>query len=137
MNNITVNNIPLQQINLDNSHEITIGQSGKVDDVLVDGVSVVKDKIAYIGLRNKVIEILQEYGLISDEPKLTPAQIDAINNMTVEINENGELVVNYDNNLLSIDYSIIDGELMYVDNTGLIDSQINENKELEMIYNGD
>lgn len=42
----------------------TSGTGGKVDDVLVDGISVVKDGIAKIELRKSVIDILTEYGLI-------------------------------------------------------------------------
>ena len=60
--------------------------------------------------------------------------IEAINNMSAEINENGELIINYDSDKLNINYEIIDGNLFFTDNTGLIDSSINKDYELEVIY---
>lgn len=65
---------------------------------------------------------------------LSPDAIEAINNMTAEINENGELIINYDSNKLNINYEIVDGNLIFTDNTGLINSVINKNDELEVMY---
>lgn len=68
------------------------------------------------------------------ENTLTPQQIQAINNMTSTINKNGELILDYDETMLDINYMINEnGELIFTDNTGLIDSQIT-NEELEVIY---
>lgn len=65
---------------------------------------------------------------------LSPDVIEAINNMTSEINKNGELIINYDSNKLNINYDIVDGNLIFTDNSGLINSVINKNDELEVIY---
>lgn len=110
------------------------GGSGNVDDVKVDGASVVQNKIANIELRKAVIGILYEYGLIKLD-ELTPEQINALETMDISINENGELITNFNNEVLNIEFNIVDNNLIVDSLENGIDFNIN-NKELEVNYNG-
>ena len=105
---------------------------GKIDDVRVDGTSVVKDRIANINLRQTIIDILVEYGLIQLED-LTEEQIKALDEMVCEINENGNLIITYDETILDLDFQIEDGNLI-IDNNINATFSINENEELEVEY---
>ena len=60
---------------------------GLIDDVLVDGVSVVNNKIANIELKQAVINILIEYGLIPDGD-LSVNQVADIEQLIVSYFEN-------------------------------------------------
>ena len=73
-----------------------------------------------------------------DEPSggLTPEQIEAINQMETYINNNGELMLDYNDSVLDINFEI-NGRNLYVDNNiEQLDFNINSNNELEAIYNG-
>ena len=105
---------------------------GKIDDVLVDGVSVVEDKIANIQLKQEVINVLVEYGLIT-LGSLTDEQIQALNEMECIIDENGELSITYNESALDLGFEIKDGNLI-IDNNINATFSINENGELEVIY---
>lgn len=106
---------------------------GKIDDVRVDGTSVVKDRIANIDLRQSVIDILVEYGLIQLE-ELTEEQIKALDEMVCEIGEDGELLIQWDDKVLDIDFRIEDKDLIITNNMLQVDIEINENGELEVRY---
>lgn len=110
----------------------TPSTGGKVDDVLVDGVSVVKNKIANIDLRERVIEILIEYDLLRLD-ELTAEQIQALNEMVCEINENGELVISYDEEILPINFALEGVNLVVTSNINALFG-INTNGELEVSY---
>ena len=110
----------------------TGGTGGKVDDVLVDGVSVVRNKIANIQLKQAVISVLMEYGLIQLE-SLTEQEIQALNDMNCTINENGELTITYDETVLNLGFEIQDGNLIINNNINAIFS-INNNGEMEVNY---
>lgn len=106
---------------------------GSIDDVVVDGESVVSNGIANIEVTAIIRNVLIAYGLITGE--LTQREKEAINNMSLVIDENGYLLMDYDDVLLDINYSInSDGELLFTENRGLIDSKINNDEELEVIY---
>lgn len=64
---------------------------GKIDDVLVDGVSVVSDKTANIHLRQAVIDILVEYGLIQNG-ELNNNQVADIEQLIVSYFENKKIM---------------------------------------------
>ena len=115
-------------------NEVTVkGTEGiKVDDVLVDGVSVVENGIANIELRQAVIDILTEYGLIQSE-NLTEEQIQALNEMACEIDENGNLNITYNETILDINFSLENGNLI-IDNNINVTFNINEIGELEVSY---
>ena len=105
---------------------------GLVDDVLVDGISVVSNKIADIQLKQAVINILIEYGLIQ-LGDLTEEQIKALKEMECNINGNGELSVTYNETMLDLDFQIENGNLI-IDNNINATFSINENGELEVLY---
>lgn len=71
----TINNLP------------SSGEGGKVNDVLVDGISVVDNKIANIQLKQSVINILIEYGLIQNG-ELNNNQVADIEQLIVSYFEN-------------------------------------------------
>ena len=61
---------------------------------------------------------------------LTAEQTEAINNMTCEIDNNGCLLINYDDTILAINFKIENGELIAeIDN-----DNINSDGEMEAIY---
>lgn len=111
--------------------DISVG-GGAIDDVLVDGVSVVSNKIANIQLRQTIIDVLVEYGLIQLE-SLTEEQIQALNEMECTIDENGELSIAYDETILNLGFEIQDGNLI-IDNNINATFSINEVGELEVNY---
>lgn len=61
---------------------------GTITDVLVDGVSVVTDGVAHINLKQTVINILVEYGLIQSDEDLSENQIAEIEQLIVSYFEN-------------------------------------------------
>jgi hypothetical protein len=65
---------------------------------------------------------------------LTQEQIDAINNMEFYISDSGDLVVNYDETLLDIDFFIDEGLLLVNNNEEKLDFTINDIGEMEAIY---
>ena len=84
-------------------------------------------------IRATVIDILVEYGLIELEG-LTSEQIQAINNMICEIDENGNLKIDYDDTLLAINFEIENGNLIVENNVDSLSFNINNNGEMEAIY---
>lgn len=108
------------------------GGIGTITDVQVDGVSVVEDGVANIDLRDRVVDILVEYDLIRLD-ELTEEQIQALNDMTCEINEDGNLVIAYDEELLPIDFSLEGVNLVITSHLNALFG-INKNGELEVSY---
>lgn len=129
----------------------------ELEDLQVTPSGVEKDfkskKYGYSNVKVKAIEIkeryLEGYNLIlvlSDNSKLsidiseyigttelTQEQINAINNMNVSI-ENGEIMLDYDDKVLAINFSLKDGNLIVDDNLNGADFNINENGEMEVLY---
>lgn len=64
--------------------------------------------------------------------KLTDEQIEALNNAKAYF-EDGNLILEYDNSILDIDFNIENNELIIKNNITNLDFNI-ENKELEAIY---
>ncbi len=63
---------------------------------------------------------------------LTEKQIQAINEMIVTTDEN--LVLTYDDEVLNVDFTIEDNNLIVTNNVTGLDFNINENGEMEAIY---
>lgn len=70
---------------------------------------------------------------ISDkETELTPEQIEALNEITINLDD--ELSIEYDNNVLDIDFYLEGEDLVVESNIEEIDFNINKNGELEVSY---
>ena len=93
----------------------------------------------YLDGTNLVIELSNNQTLIIDiseyigTTELTQEQINAINNMNVSI-ENGEIILEYDDKVLDINFSLEDKNLIVDDNLNGADFNINENGEMEVLY---
>lgn len=96
-----------------------------------EGTKFLSDDGTYKDLTELVLKILKEQGLISSS--LTEEEIQALNNMTCEIDENGNLIINYNDEVLNISFSIEDKNLIVTEN---IDANfsINETGEMEVSY---
>lgn len=103
-----------------------------ITDVKVDGISVVKDGVANIDLRQNVIDILIEYDLLRLD-ELTEEQIQALKDMTCEINNNGELAITYNEELLPISFALDNVNLVVTSNINALFG-INKDGELEVSY---
>lgn len=84
-------------------------------------------------VRETVISILIEYGLISTDG-LTEEQTQALNSMTCELDTNGNLLMNYDETVLTVNFKIEESDLIVENNINSLNFNINENGELEAIY---
>lgn len=84
--------------------------------IFIDGTSYEVDLSAYIG----------------DLTGLTEEQKEAINNMVAILNE--ELSLEYDEELLDIEFKIEDGNLIVINNEEGLDFSINNNGEMEAMY---
>lgn len=122
---LNVNNIDLSSI-LNTINKLPTSGEVKVKEHHLEGTNLV------IELSNNKILIIDISEYIGTSG-LTEEQIEAINNITVSI-ENGELTFEYDNTVLDIDFNIENGELIVEDNEENIEFTINENKEMEAIY---
>lgn len=99
----------------------------------INGVELIGNKtLDELGIRQYVIDILKEYGLISGG-ELTPEQIDALNNMTCYIDENGNLVLDYNENILDISFDIENKDL-YINNGINAVWRIDNEGNLEVSY---
>lgn len=109
------------------------------DEVRVKAIEGVKEDLTTeLTEQNEIIitqssiieEILKELGILDD---LTDEQITALENMIISI-ENGELVFEYNDDILNIDFNIENENLIVTNGETKIDFKINENKELEVFY---
>lgn len=99
----------------------------------INGVTLIGNKtLEELGVREFVIAILREYGLIADDP-LTPEEIAALEAMEVEITQDGDLTITYDNQILDLDFEIV-GDDLYVNNDIKATFSINNNGELTVTY---
>ena len=112
-----------------------------VGEITLGGVAVgnvdVKEHYAegstlYILLTNDQILTIDLRPYI--DSTLTEEQIEAINNMSCNIDENGNLQMNYDDSVLAINFEIEDGNLIAETNVDSISFNINSNGEMEAIY---
>lgn len=102
------------------------------DKPRINGVELIGNKtLEQLGVRDLVIQILIEYGLISGG-ELTPEQIQALNEMTCVINNDGDLVITYDNAVLDIGFSKPGDDLTMDNNINAV-FYINNNN-LEVTY---
>lgn len=102
------------------------------DKPRINGVELIGNKtLEQLGVRDLVIQILIEYGLISGG-ELTPEQIQALNEMTCVINNDGDLVITYDNAVLDISFSKPGDDLIMDNNINAV-FYINNNN-LEVTY---
>ena len=99
----------------------------------INGVTLIGNKtLEDLGVREFVIAILREYGLIADDP-LTPEEIAALEAMEVEITQDGDLTITYDSQILDLDFEIV-GDDLYIDNGIKATFSINNNGELTVTY---
>ena len=99
----------------------------------INGVTLIGNKtLEELGVREFVIAILREYGLIADDP-LTPEEIAALEAMEVEITQDGDLTITYDNQILDLDFEIV-GDDLYINNGIKATFSINNNGELTVTY---
>lgn len=110
----------------------TTNYNGLTNKPSVNGVELIGNKtLEQLGVRNFVIQILIEYGLIGGG-ELTPEQIQALNEMTCVINNDGDLVINYDEQVLNISFSKPGVDLIMDNNINAV-FYINNNN-LEVTY---
>ena len=64
---------------------------------------------------------------------LIDPKIEAVKDMNISV-ENGELMFDYDDDILAFDFSIVNNDLYIVNHEDNIDFNLNENGELEVIY---
>jgi hypothetical protein len=76
-----------------------------------------------------IIKVIQG-GTVTTE--LSEEQIQAINEMIATVNE--ELTIEYDDEILDIDFVIEDNNLIVTNNVTGLDFNINENGEMEAVY---
>lgn len=81
---------------------------------------------------SKIIVDISEYIVTSGE--LTQEQIEAINNMEFFISADGDLIADYDDTLLDIEFFIDEGLLIANNNEEKLDFTINDLGEMEAIY---
>ena len=99
----------------------------------INGVTLIGNKtLEELGVRDFVIAILREYGLISDDP-LTPEEIAALEAMEVEITQAGDLTITYDDQVLDLDFEIVGNDL-YINNGIKATFSINNNGELTVTF---
>ena len=120
------------------NQEVKFGRL-KVDVVITGKIEDVEIKEHSLDGTNLVIELSNNQTLIIDiseyigTTELTQEQINAINNMNVSI-ENGEIILEYDDKVLDINFSLEDKNLIVDDNLNGADFNINENGEMEVLY---
>lgn len=110
--------------------ELVIMAESLIKDDVAVYTHYLEGTILYIELTNgQVLEVnIKEY--IDD---LGNVRVEAINNMRVLL-ENQELIFEYDDSVLPVEFSR-DGNDLIVDNDDeTLDFNINENKELEALY---
>ena len=114
---------------INGKNSIEIQGSSSIDVVQKNDELLLKIDESF--LKYFVKETLKEEGLL--DSSLTLIEIEALNNMICEIDENGELLINYDDEVLNISFSIEDKNLIVTEN---IDANfsINENGEMEVSY---
>lgn len=117
-----------------------IDQSFKSDKYGFDNVKVNAVKIIehYLEGTNLILVLPDSSKLTLDvssyiDGGLTQEQIEAINNMTVSLEDN-ILVIDYDETILDFIFSIDETDLIIENNTSDIDFNINENEELVVMY---
>ena len=95
-------------------------------------------KNQYVEGKKLIIELSDNSNIIVDlspyiDGELTPEQIQAINDMIIYI-KNGELITEYDDEVLDIDFQLQEENLVIENNVNGINFNINENEELEVTY---
>lgn len=123
------------------SNEYVTLYSDVAKELVIMAESLMKEDVAvythylegttlYIELTNgQVLEVnIKEY--IDD---LGNVRVEAINNMKILL-ENQELVIEYDDSVLPVEFSRDGNDLIVDNNDETLDFNINENKELEALY---
>ena len=118
--------------------EIEIGKSNAIELELGKSYPKLEIKNHYIEGKNLIIILSNGSKLSLDiseyiTENLTEEQIKAINNMTVLI-ENGELIIEYDDEVLNLNFNLENGNLIVDNNVNGLNFNINTNEELEAIY---
>lgn len=100
-------------------------------DKYVSNIRLV-DKILYLDFNDNTSLSVDLSSLSSGTSGLTIKQIKAINNMVAILGE--DLVLEYDDEMLDIEFSIEDGNLVVTNNEEGLDFNINEYGEMEVLY---
>ena len=90
------------------------------------------DKILYLDFNDNTSLSVDLSSLSSGTSGLTIKQIKAINNMVAILGE--DLVLEYDDEMLDIEFSIENGNLVVTNNEEGLDFNINEYGEMEVLY---
>lgn len=122
---LNTNNIDLSFI-LNTINKLPTSGEINVKNHYLDGTDLI---IELSNNQTLVIDISEYIG----EQSLTQEQINAINNMTVLI-ENNELIFEYDETVLNLDFNLENGNMSVNNNVSSTDFNINENGELEVSY---
>lgn len=100
-------------------------------DKYVSNIRLV-DKILYLDFNDNTSLSVDLSSLSSGTSGLTIKQIKAINNMVAILGE--DLVLEYNDEMLDIEFSIEDGNLVVTNNEEGLDFNINEYGEMEVLY---
>lgn len=111
---------------------VNIGNRGDFDKYVSN--ARLENKILYLDFNDGTTISVDLSSLSSGSitAELTQEQINAVNNMIVTMDEN--LILEYDDQILKIDFKIEDNNLVVTNNVIGLDFSINENGEMEAIY---
>lgn len=111
---------------------VNIGTRGGFDKYVSN--ARLENKILYLDFNDGTTLSVDLSSLSSGSitAELTQEQINAVNNMIVTMDEN--LILEYDDQILKIDFKIEDNNLVVTNNVIGLDFSINENGEMEAIY---
>lgn len=117
-------------------HQTVVGEvnnSGSGFDKYVSNVRL-ENKILYLDFNDGTMLSVDLSSLSNGSviTGLTEEQKDAINNMIATTNEN--LILEYDDEVLDVEFSIEDNNLIVTNNVAGLEFSINENGEMEAIY---
>lgn len=92
-----------------------------------------ENEILYLTFIDGTIYTIDLNSYLGDETTgLTQEQIEAINNMVAILGE--DLVLEYDDKMLDIEFKIENGNMIVTNNVTGLDFSINENGEMEAMY---
>lgn len=110
--------------------EINIGGVASVDVTVKEHYA--EGSTLFIVLSNNQILTIDLSPYMDSD--LTEELIEAINSMSCDIDENGNLQMNYNDSILAINFEIEDGDLIAESNVEGLSFNINSNGEMEAIY---
>lgn len=111
---------------------VNIGTRGGFDKYVSN--ARLENKILYLDFNDGTTLSVDLSSLSSGSvtTELTQEQINAVNNMIATMD--GDLILEYDDEVLKVDFKIEDNNLVVTNNVTGLDFSINENGEMEAIY---